>query len=38
MAIFSTSTATHPPPTHPEKYGMTSASTAYLDYNLNYNF
>ena len=29
----------HPnPPTHPEKYGMTSASTANFDYNFNYNF
>ena len=28
---------THPP-TQPEKYGMTSASTANFDYNFNYNF
>ena len=32
-AIFSTS-----PATHPEKYGITSASTANFDYNFTYNF
>ena len=37
MAIFSTSPAPHPP-TQPEKYGMTSASTANFDYNFSYNF
>ena len=26
------------PPTHPEKYRITSASTANFDYNFNYNF
>ena len=26
------------PATHPEKYGMTSASTANFDYIFNYNF
>ena len=28
----------HQPPTHPEKYGITSASTANFDYIFNYNF
>ena len=29
---------TQPPTTHPEKYGMTSASTANFDNNFNNNF
>ena len=29
---------TQPLTTHPEKYGITSASTAYFYYNFNYNF
>ena len=35
---FPSQPATHHSPTHPEKYGMTSASTANFDYNFNYNF